>query len=46
MTTIKKNKGTNKITNNQRKTIQLTSRVKSIIIGILLSDGWIQKRTH
>lgn len=35
-----------KLTNTQRNSIQLTSRVKSIIIGILLSDGWIQKRTH
>jgi len=35
-----------KITNIQRNSIQLTSRVKSIIIGILLSDGWVQKRTH
>jgi hypothetical protein len=35
-----------KLTNIQRNSIQLTSRVKSIIIGILLSDGWIQKRIH
>jgi hypothetical protein len=24
--------------------IQLTPRVKSIIVGIILSDGWLQKR--
>ena len=35
-----------KLTNIQRNSIQLTSRVKSIIIGVLLSDGWIQKRIH
>lgn len=35
-----------KLTNIQRNNIQLTLRVKSILIGILLSDGWIQKRLH
>lgn len=35
-----------KLTNIQRNSIQLTSRVKSIIIGVLLSDGWTQKRIH
>ena len=30
-----------KLTNIQRNILQLTSRVKSIIIGLLLSDGWI-----
>jgi hypothetical protein len=35
-----------KLTNIQRNSIQLTSRAKSIIIGVLLSDGWIQKRSH
>ena len=35
-----------KLTNTQRNSIQLTLRVKSIILGILLSDGWIQKRIH
>jgi len=35
-----------KLTNIQRNSIQLTSQVKSILIGVLLSDGWIQKRIH
>lgn len=35
-----------KLTNIQRNSIKLTSRSKSIIIGVLLSDGWIQKRIH
>jgi len=33
-----------KLTNIQRAMIQLTPRVKSIIVGIILSDGWLQKR--
>lgn len=40
------NINTSKLSNLQRNSIQLTSRVKSIIIGILLSDGWVQKRPN
>lgn len=35
-----------KLTNVERTLIQLTPRVKSIIIGLILSDGWLQKRGH
>lgn len=35
-----------KITNLERNTIQLTSRAKSIIVGLLLSDGWMNKYGH
>lgn len=35
-----------KLNNIERNLIQLTPRVKSILIGLLLSDGWIQKRGH
>lgn len=34
------------ITAKEREMLQLTPRIKSIIIGIILSDGWIQKRGH
>jgi len=30
----------------ERDMLQLTTRVRSIIIGLLLSDGWLQKRGH
>lgn len=30
----------------ERLMLHLTPRVKSILIGIILSDGWIQKRGH
>lgn len=30
----------------QREMLSLTARVKSILIGMILSDGWIQKRGH
>lgn len=32
-----------KLTKIEKNIIQLTPRVKSIIIGLILSDGWIQK---
>lgn len=35
-----------KITNIERNTIQLTSRARSIIVGMLLSDAWIQQYGH
>lgn len=35
-----------KITNLERNTLQLTSRAKSIIVGLLLSDAWINKYGH
>ena len=35
-----------KITNLERNLLQLTPRVRSIIIGILLSDGWMVKNGH
>jgi hypothetical protein len=35
-----------KLTSIERNLIQLTPRVKSIIIGLILSDGWLQKRGH
>ena len=36
----------NKLSNLERIMIQLTPRVKSIFIGLLLSDAWLQKRGH
>jgi len=35
-----------RITNSDKKLLQLTPRVKSIIIGLILSDAWLQKRGH
>lgn len=35
-----------KITNLERNILQLTPRARSIIIGILLSDGWMVKNGH
>jgi hypothetical protein len=35
-----------KLTNLDKVVFQLTPRVRSIIIGLLLSDGWLQKRGH
>lgn len=35
-----------KISNIERNMLKLTSNVKSIIIGLILSDGWMQKRGH
>lgn len=35
-----------KITNLERNALQLTPRVKSIIVGILLSDAWMNKHGH
>ena len=35
-----------KITNLERNILQLTPRVRSIIVGILLSDGWMTKNGH
>lgn len=35
-----------KLTSIERNRLKLTPRVKSIIIGLILSDGWLQKRYH
>jgi hypothetical protein len=35
-----------RLTNLNKIMFQLTPRVRSIIIGLLLSDGWLQKRGH
>ena len=35
-----------KITNIERNMIQLTSRVRSIIVGLILSDAWMRKHGH
>jgi hypothetical protein len=35
-----------KITNLERKLLSLTPKIESILIGLLLSDGWLQKRGH
>lgn len=35
-----------KISNIERNMLKLTPNVKSIIIGLILSDGWMQKRGH
>jgi len=35
-----------KLTSIEKILIQLTPRVKSILIGLILSDGWLQKRGH
>lgn len=35
-----------KLTNNEKFLLKLTPRVKSIIIGLILSDAWIQKKGH
>jgi len=35
-----------KLTRIESILIKLTPRVKSIIIGLILSDGWLQKRGH
>ncbi len=35
-----------KITNLERNVLQLTPRVRSIIVGILLSDAWMNKHGH
>jgi len=35
-----------KISNTERNILKLTSKAKSIIIGLILSDGWMQKRGH
>jgi hypothetical protein len=34
-----------RLSNLERELIKLTPRIRSILIGIILSDGWIQKRT-
>lgn len=38
--------GKQKLTNLEKIMLQLTPRVRSIIIGLLLSDAWLQKRGH
>jgi hypothetical protein len=35
-----------RITDLEKDMLKLTSRVKSILIGLVISDGWIQKRIH
>lgn len=35
-----------KLFNTERNILNLTTRVKKIIIGLLLSDGWLQKSGH
>lgn len=35
-----------KITNLERNMIQLTPRVRSIIVGLILSDAWMNKNGH
>ena len=35
-----------KITNVERKLLSLTPDLESVLIGLLLSDGWLQKRGH
>ena len=35
-----------RISNVERNMLKLTSRIKSIIIGLVISDGWIQKRIY
>jgi LAGLIDADG DNA endonuclease family/Cytochrome C and Quinol oxidase polypeptide I len=35
-----------KIKNIERNMLKLTSRARSIIIGLILSDGWMEKRGH
>lgn len=35
-----------KLINNEKLLLKLTPRVKSIIIGLILSDAWIQKKGH
>ena len=35
-----------KLTNSDKILLELTPRVKSIIIGLILSDAWVQKKGH
>lgn len=35
-----------RITHAERAMLKLTLRAKSMIIGIILSDGWMQKKGH
>lgn len=35
-----------KLTKVERNRLNLTPRLQSIVIGLLLSDGWLQKRGH
>jgi len=35
-----------RLTNSEKTLLKLTPRVKSIIIGLILSDAWLQKRGH
>ena len=35
-----------RLVNTEKNLIKLTPRVRSIIIGLILSDGWVQKRGH
>jgi len=35
-----------RLTNSEKSLLILTPRVKSIIIGLILSDAWIQKKGH
>ena len=36
----------NRLTNSEKNLLKLTPRVKSILIGLILSDAWIQKKGH
>ena len=35
-----------RISNQERKILKLTPRARSIIIGLIISDGWMDKRGH
>jgi LAGLIDADG DNA endonuclease family len=35
-----------KINNFKRNMLKLTPRARSIVIGLIISDGWMQKRGH
>ena len=35
-----------RLTNTDKILLNLTPRVKSIIIGLILSDAWLQKKGH
>ena len=35
-----------RLTNSEKALLELTPKVKSIIIGLILSDAWIQKKGH
>lgn len=43
---IKSTYSKEKITQYERQKIELTTKSKNILIGIILSDGWCQKNSH